>query len=73
MNLDYVQNETACYLEEIKRLFKAGAKISVFVRFDRLPERDFVMTDDDLEEVKTMISRRQSAQPRSVLNRSGEA
>lgn len=56
--LERVRDEVADHLEQIKSLFKPGAKISVFVRWPHLPDRDFILTDDDLNEVVEMIDRR---------------
>lgn len=56
--LEYVRGEVAVRMDEIKRLFVAGAKISVLVRFPEFPLRDFMMTDDDLSELHLMLDRR---------------
>ncbi len=47
-------------MDEIKRLFKPGAKITVMVRFPGFPTRDFMMTDDVSDELRAMIERREA-------------
>jgi hypothetical protein len=55
--------ETAEYIsgkmDDIKRQFRPDAKITVAVRIPNEPEQDFILTDDDLNEVIIMIERRQ--------------
>ena len=60
MLLAEVQEEVSGYMDEIIRLFKPGAKIAVLVRSPEFPDRDFIMTDDDLDELISMISRRKT-------------
>ena len=52
-----VQGEVAEHMEQIQRLFKEGAKITVLVRQPDKPEQDFLLTDDDLAEVGAMLER----------------
>jgi hypothetical protein len=63
MTLAETQEKVADHLDEIKRYFKAGAKVTIFVRFPDDPEgrKDFVMGDDDLLEVMNMAARRRAA------------
>lgn len=62
--LEQTQADVADHLDEIKRHFKPGAKIMVFVRAADDPEgrRDFVMGDDDLQEVMNMAARRMAGE-----------
>lgn len=60
MTLEETQAEVAEHLDEIKRYFKPGVKIMVFVRHadDPMGRKDFVMGDDDLQEIMNMAARR---------------
>lgn len=60
MLLSEVQEDVSCHMDEILRCFKPGAKIAVLVRSPGYPHRDFVMTNDDLDELTAMIARRKS-------------
>lgn len=46
------------HLNSIEKMFKPGVKITLLVRTPGLPDRDLVMSVDNLEEVKAMIARR---------------
>lgn len=50
-------------MDDILSNFKAGAKITVLVRFPDRPTGDFCMTDDDLDEVIAMVKRRKGDAP----------
>lgn len=65
MTLPEVQDEVACHLDDIKKLFKPGAKVMLLVGFPNDPEGryDFVMGDNDLQEVMNMCARRKAAAP----------
>jgi hypothetical protein len=54
------QEEVSGHMDQISRLFKPGSKISVFVRSPGYPDRDFIMTNDNLDELTTMIARRKT-------------
>lgn len=58
-----VQAQCAGHLDEIRACFKPGVKTCLTVRTPGEPERDFVMTDDSLDEVKAMLGRRAAAGP----------
>jgi hypothetical protein len=60
--LEMVQHDVSEYMDDIKRLFKPGVKIAVLVRTPGYPERDFMMTDDKIEELAAMIERRSQAE-----------
>lgn len=45
-------------MNEIKLLFKQPAKITVMVRRPGFPDQDFMMTDDNMNELRAMIDRR---------------
>lgn len=55
------QQIVAGHMDDILKCFKAGAKITVLVRFPDKPNSDFMMTDDDPAEAIAMIQRRQAA------------
>lgn len=55
------QQIVAGHMDEILKCFKAGAKITVLVRFPDKPTADFMMTDDDPADAIMMIQRRQAA------------
>ena len=59
--LEQTQQTVAGHMDEILRLFKAGAKITVLVRFPDRPTADFMMTDDAPDEIIAMVQRRQKA------------
>jgi hypothetical protein len=68
--LEHAQAYTAEQMTRIKAQFKPGVKITVAVRTPDLPERDFLMTDDEPAEVIAMLERRILAagqQPPSAL------
>lgn len=56
--LSAVQRSVAERMQQITDLFKPGAKITVLVRYPDLPDRDFMMTDDEPAEAIKMIERR---------------
>jgi hypothetical protein len=60
MMIDEVQQIVAGHMDDILKCFKAGTKIAVLCRTPGFPERDFVMTDDDLSELSAMIDRRKA-------------
>jgi hypothetical protein len=51
-------NEVGGYMDRIVKLFKPGAKITVIVRSPDYADRDFIMSDDDLEEAIAALRRR---------------
>lgn len=55
--LQEVRADVAGHMDEIKRYFKPGAKVTVMVRFPGHPTRDFMMTDDDLSGLREMLDR----------------
>lgn len=61
-DLQYVQEAVADHMDEILALFKPGAKICVLVRTPCHPDRDFMMTNDHLDELTAMLVRRKSAE-----------
>lgn len=56
-----VQQQVAGHMEDIQSLFKKGAKITVLVRTPDKPDSDFLMTDDNLDEVVAAVQRRKAA------------
>jgi hypothetical protein len=61
MTLAEAQYIVSDHMTDILRCFKPGAKITVTVRTPDYPDRDFLMTNDDLPEVRKLIERRISA------------
>ena len=51
------------HLDDILEMFVAGARITLIVRHPGLPDRDFVMTDDILDEVMAALERSKGRQP----------
>lgn len=66
------QQIVAGHMERIQREFKPGSKITVLVRFASLPERDFLMTDDDLDEVAQAVVRRKASEAAAKIGVSGQ-
>lgn len=62
MSLSDVQEMVADHMDEITAMFKPGVKITVLVRVPNLPDRDFMMTNDDHAELIKMIERRAKAE-----------
>jgi len=58
-DLQYVQMNVASYMERIVKHFKPGVKIAVLVRSPGFPDRDFMMTDDSIPELRAMLDRRE--------------
>lgn len=56
-------NEVGYYMGRIMKLFKPGAKITVIVRTPGCPGRDFIMSDDNLEEAMAATLRRRNGEP----------
>lgn len=61
-----IEHVSAC-MDEILGAFRPGAKITVMVRRPGEPTRDFMLTSDDMPEIRAMLDRRDSA------SREGEA
>ncbi len=59
--LQRTQQAVAGHMEAIQAMFKPGAKITVLIRVPDYPDRDFLMTDDDLAQVREMLDRRITA------------
>lgn len=56
-SLTRVRDNVAADMEAIQRQFKPGAKIAVLVRSPGFPDRDFMMTDDNIDELMAMLQR----------------
>lgn len=61
-DLHLVQQEVADPMDNILKMFKPGAKITVLVRAPGYPDRDFCMTNDSPAEAIEMLTRRQEAE-----------
>lgn len=57
-DLKYVQMSVASHMESIVKHFKRGAKIAVIVRSPGFVDRDFMMTDDTIPELRALLDRR---------------
>lgn len=64
--LPEVQYQVGRRMEQIVGFFKPGVKIAVMVRSPGFPDRDFMMTDDDLTELHEMLNRREAASQQGV-------
>jgi hypothetical protein len=56
--LERAQECVAEHMDAISTLFISGVKVTVIVRTPDFPDRDFMMTSDDLREVIALIERR---------------
>lgn len=56
----------SAHMNEIVGLFKPGVKITVIVRRPDKGDQDFLMSDDDLEEVIALVKRRQAGMSANV-------
>lgn len=54
---DYV----SALMDKIKEAFKPAVKVTVMVRTPNFPDRDFMLTDDDISELKAMLERREKS------------
>ena len=63
MNLEEVRRETSYHMDQIISCFKHGAKIAVIVRTPGDDEADFMLTDDDLDELQKVIERMKGRLP----------
>lgn len=59
--LEALRNEASDYLDRIRERFKPGVKVTLIVRRPGEPTQDFMLTDDDLQEVSALIDRRSAA------------
>lgn len=62
-NVAWAQKVVAGAMDDILAIFKPGARITVMVRRPEHPERDFLMTNDELAEAAALIQRRMEAGP----------
>ena len=60
-NLEAVQQRVADRMDEIHDYFKPGVKVTVIVRTPDFPDRDFLMTADDIPELVALLQRREQA------------
>lgn len=63
MTLGETIEEVQDHMDVIRSYFKPGVKVTVMVRSENDPEgrRDFMLTDDDPQELISMINRRAAA------------
>lgn len=61
MTVDDVREEVAGHMIRIVSYFKPGVKITVLVRVPDFPDRDFMMTDDEIPALREMLDRREKA------------
>lgn len=55
----HVAEQVSDHMEQIVALFKPGVKIAVMVRTPGFPDRDFMLTDDTIPELRAMLDRRE--------------
>ncbi len=60
MSIHEATQRVADCMDQILTNFKAGVRITVLVRTPGKPKADFCLTDDDLDEVSAMVTRRKS-------------
>ncbi len=58
MTLEQVHALAATALEQVSDCFLPGVKGTILIRTPGYPERDFIVTDDELDELIHMIKRR---------------
>jgi hypothetical protein len=58
--LQHASQRIAGLMDEIVACFKPGVKITVLVRTPDHPNRDFCMTDDNMDEAIAMLHRRKA-------------
>lgn len=61
-DLTYVAEECSARMEEIASFFKPGVQVTLIVRTPEHDERDFMLTNDNPEELRKLIQRRQLIQ-----------
>ena len=59
--LQYVNERVCAALDELSKLFVPGVKFSVTARVPGKPDQDFMVTNDDLDELIKLIERRRDA------------
>lgn len=57
-DVQYAASVVSGYMEKIIKLFQPGVKIAVIVRSPDHPDRDFMLTDDSIEELQALLTRR---------------
>lgn len=57
-----VRDHIAMHLDGIREAFRGDVKITVLVRSPGLPDADFVMTDDAIDEAIGMLRRRAASE-----------
>lgn len=50
---------SADHLEKIRKLFKSPVKITLLVRTPNMPDQDFMLTDDEFDEIRKALNRRE--------------
>lgn len=58
MKLADVQEFVADRMDEIHTCFKPGVRVTVIVRCPGFPDRDFLMTADEIPELAALLERR---------------
>lgn len=59
--LQYIAADCSDHMSAVAKHFKAGAEVTLIVRAPGYPERDFMLTNDNLDEVAAVIERRKQA------------
>ena len=71
--LELVGREASHLLGKMQKLFKPGIKVTFLARTPGNPEGDFLLTDDDLSEVKAALERSEKRPPSSGGLSQGES
>jgi hypothetical protein len=64
--VEEVADQVAHHLDQIHRLFKNGVKSTLVLRTPGLPERDFMLGNDDIDEAIKALERAKARQPTTV-------
>lgn len=60
-DLNFVADKAMDYMDKISKFFKQPAEVTLIVRRPGFPEQDFMLTNDDLNEVIALVNRRINA------------
>ena len=60
-DLHYVAEECCDRMKQVESFFAPGVEVTLIVRSPGYDSRDFMLSNDDLDEVKKLIQRRQIA------------
>lgn len=58
MSLQEVIEQCSDHMTRISRMFKPGAEVTLIVRSPDHPDRDFMLTNDEPDELRALLERR---------------